>query len=850
MLAAILLFLALLPAPAGAGSAYLWEGFEREINWESGDGAATVDRQVSPEERTEGERALKLLFKSSAPSAWAGTTRKEELDWAPYGAVLLDLWVPEGLPDARASIVISTEDEKRAHEAFLPPLHPGWNRDLRVDLLTATFLSAASNYKPTGWLVERSDVTRVAIRFYPGAAATGEVFVDNIRLERTGLLVIGDLAVNPLLKMTASGIDLGYVPPDLRLRRRDFTPVQSFDDDLPWTPADTTVTVEPEPGLTSYGARALAVRFPASPEGFDLQLTGTAGRLAGSRLFRLEIFDAGGPASVSLRLEDTGGNTYESRRTSLRHGWNSVIWDFTNREVWHGGVMDPGVLTRLSAVCLNIASPTAGRLVFDGAAVGSVRIASAAKGSAKFPISYHPSPDFEATVTPRAEDTWYGNSLRGARSAGAEAWLDEGSLRADFGGFRTGLLYRRKVTAFDNPINALVSPENLGEEVAAFETQGRIGDTEVQALAASRLEYRRYNSHMPTGFGPEALVGVRARHDAGGGIRLGATFLEHAARYAAGVSGIPLRRRTAGLDAEGSFASGNFSLRAAAEGAMTAGDRYSTGAIVPANDRYYAGASVAPSYGRFGLSGGYTLMGYDFDASFTKKGGNSEMVSGSGSVQLEGLPVVRALDAVPFTGGTLAKNLAAGLSGWRYETRDRYADPGTGVLVPMSSGYEVEASLGNDYESTPNFSLKVAVLEESNPWTRTPVIEDVLTLRAPLPANLVLNLVGETSSARTFDKASGESGESWAREAEIGLECHFASNLVVSAMFEYSRSREAWEGGWGDATDHRKWKASARQPIGPSTVVQVDYGAPPLYGSDYGAQDTLDVVTVYVKSSF
>jgi len=33
-------------------------------------------------------------------------------------------------------------------------------------------------------------------------------------------------------------------------------------------------------------------------------------------------------------------------------------------------------------------------------------------------------------------------------------------------------------------------------------------------------------------------------------------------------------------------------------------------------------------------------------------------------------------------------------------------------------------------------------------------------------------------------------------------------------------------------------------------VIQADYGVPALYGEDYGSQDTMDVITVNVKSSF
>jgi len=829
-------------APA-RGSEYLWEGFEREINWEAGDGAATVDRQVTGETATEGRMGLAILFKSATPSAWAGATLKEDMDWSPYGAVVFDLWVPEDVPGMRASLVVSTGDEKFTHEAFVPDLHPGWNRDLRVDLLGRTFRTAASNYEPRGWLTGRSGVTKVTIRVYPGTVATGKAVVDRIRLERTGLFVIGDLAVNPVIEVTASGVHLGYVPPDLRLRRGDFTPVQSFNDGLPWTPADPGIRIEPDRGLTSYGSRGLAVRFPAVPGGFELELNGLESRLAGSRLFRLEVYSEGRGEALRLILQNTAGTEYTSSAKTLKHGWNSLIWDFTNREGWSGGVMGPEVLGDLASVRLEVKSDTAGRIVFDGAAVGSVSIASAAKATARFRVSFHPSPGFEVALTPCVEDTFYGSTPRGTHDAGPEGWLDSGSLRADAGGFRTGILYRTRVTAFDNPINALVNPENLGSEVAAVESQGRLGAAEVQVLAASRLDYRRYNSHLPSRLGPEALVGVRARGDVGGGVRVGGTFLEHATRYGAGGAGIPRRRRTAGVDAEGSVAAGEASLALAAEGAATFGDRYETGAIVPANDRFYAGTSVSPSWGRVGLSFGYSLLGHDFDAGFTEKGGNQELVSGSGSFQLEGLPGARAL-------GPVAKNLSVAVSGWRYETRDRYLDPVTGATRPQQIASEASLSLSNDYEAAPNFGASVAVKDTDDPWEERPELECALSMRVPVEGVVTVNLEGDRDTGRTVTKETGERNDSLKHGLAVGLTREFKTNLVLSATVEWEWAREAWEGEWSGTEMYRKVTASARQPIGPSTEVRVDYGVPALFGSDYGAQGTLDVVTIYVKSSF
>jgi len=837
-------------AASAAGHPYLWEGFEREILWESGNGAATVDRQVASGEATEGARAIRILFKSSAKSAWADVRREEDLDWSPYGTFLLDVFNPTDLENVRVSVVIESGGEDISHEYFLPVLAKGWNRDLRVNLLEPAFISAASNYQPRGYLVGRSEVSKVAIRVYPGEVATGSVLVDNLRLLRTGILVMGDVGVNPVAEVTASGVHLGYVPPDLRLNRRDLVPVQSFDNSLPWTASDAAVTVEPDTEFTSYGKQALAVRFPAMPRGFDLELNGMEAKLAGSRLFRLDVYDPGTGVSVFLKLRDADGGEYESRQAILRHGWNQLIWDFTNQGKWTGGTLTPEVLDRLVGVTLNISSPRPGRIVLDGAAAGSVSISSAAKTAARFRVAYSPSPGFEVVATPRVENTYYGTSIGNVHDAGPEGYLESAGMRADLGLFRTGLVYRQRVRAFDNPINSLVNPEGFGSEISAFEVQGRYRNTEMQGLMASRLEYGRYNSRVPTGFGPHALAGARVRHDLGGGVRVGGTFIEHAARYGVGGAGIPRNRRTGGADIEGSMTRGKASLKMAVEGAMSAGDRYETGLVIPANDRFYYGASVSPSWGRLGLSFGYSLMGYDFDADFTEKGGNSELASASGTLQLDGLPGVRILDRVPFTGGTLARNLSFGLNGYWYATRDRYRDPTTGELHPSGTGTEAELSLGNDYQATPNFGMSVALKNGESQWESNPGIEESLSLRLPFPGDVVANLTGRLSSSRTEKKMGGGMEEQRAQTVDATLQRDFASNLVLSTSYSWTRYRDSWDGVWGDVSWHDRWTLSARQPIGASTVVQVDYGVPALYGKDYGSQDTLDVITVNVKSSF
>ena len=48
--------------------------------------------------------------------------------------------------------------------------------------------------------------------------------------------------------------------------------------------------------------------------------------------------------------------------------------------------------------------------------------------------------------------------------------------------------------------------------------------------------------------------------------------------------------------------------------------------------------------------------------------------------------------------------------------------------------------------------------------------------------------------------------------------------------------------------EHARLTAGLRQALGPNSLIQVDFGQPALYGTDFGSRDTLNVVTVLVKT--
>jgi hypothetical protein len=803
---------------------------------------------LDTEHFTEGVHGLKLDFTAVTPTARAVWYHSENLDWSPYGSLILDVYNPTDLPGLKLGIAITTTDRYLEHEAYTEPLAPGWNRDIRIDLKAPVFSSAASDYKPVGHLVGRGEVKGVSLHLYPGSATAGWITVDNLRLERAGLLSVGDFALNTTLDLTASGGRIDYLPPGMRIRSSDVSTVESFESGPTWTTSQPDVAIASTRDRVSTGSEALAVRYPASPDGFNVDLPGMETRLAGVRQLRLDVWCDGPSASIQLDLYDTDWNEYRTNQYWISHGWNTVIFDFTNQNIWEVGVMTRDVTSRLAWVSVRIRSRWPGRLVFDGLATAGVSLRGAAKPGVIASGSWHPTQNLEAVVDARLEDTWYGRTLASARSAGPQGRVEAGHVRWDESGFRTTAFWRRRVTAMDQPIYLLISPWKLGHEITGAETAGRLFGNEIQALAVSRLEYATYNSRVPTGLGPERVGAVRVRRNITEGTRLGATYMEHLSSYPGTVGEVPRQRGTTGLDAESHLESGKFTLNASVEGAYTSGPVFrDPSANAPPNDRFYGATSIAPGLGRLSLSYGYQLFGYDFDGDLSSYGPNWGGHSAGATFILEGLPGLKWLSEAPVYDRTLAKDLKVSAFFWNSASRDRFESV-EGGLKPRTLELEEGVQLANDYQARPNYYLTVDRTRFRSDDYQSQETEERLSVRVPLWWELVASVGGELSQTADRDFASKESGTGWRRIVNAGLERYFKGNLYVHAEIAWRRNRSAWEGKWEDATENARVTAGLRQTLGPNSLIQVDFGQPALYGTDFGSRDTLNVVTVLLKT--
>jgi len=830
---------------------YLFDGFERELLWEASTGTAATGRILDPAIATEGRNSLKLTFKSVAPAGKAICYRSLTADWSPFGALLVDIYNPTDLPNLKVGIMIVTTGRWLAHEFITTPLAKGWNRNVRVDLKGRCFSSVASDFQPTGFLAGRGEVQSLQIIAYPGEAAEGEINIDNIRLERAGIVTAGPFALNTTVDLTASAGKLDYLPPGMRIRQRDLVPIESFEGPLGgFSSWQSEIVTGPATDYKSHGSTALEVSFPSSPDGFHLNLAGLEARLVGTKQVRMDVYCPGPGAQIALYLHGNDGSTYYSEPSWIGHGWNTRVFDFTNQNDWSGGVVDESVLSDLTSVDLLIISRTPGRLTIDDISAGTLTLKGAGRAGALLSASFNPAQNFEIIADYRAEDTAYGSSASDIHSPGAEGWLDAGSIRWDSGGFRTSALYRRRVSTMDQPVHLLLSPHALGTNITGVETAGSVLGFEVQGMAASKLEYERYNRHAPTGLGPETVAEFRIRRTVAEATRVGITSLIHRAKYGTGVTGYPELRNTWGADAETRVEAGKkFSVNGSVEGGVTAGDRNIFDPTVPENDQFFGAANVSPEMGRLKLSYGYSLFGYYFDADLSVWGSGWAGHDVSATLNLDGLWPAQALATIPVYDRSLGNNLEVVAFGTIWESRDRYTDSG-GQLKPRTTGKTGSVSLLNDDKARPHFSVGLNFEESTNEWERVPELEELASLRVPLPWDTAVTVSLEWEQNESHDPWSSEHDHGWKQIQQVSVEKYFKFNLFLNVYGQAYRSQKSDEGVWDEPDQRFKLMGGARQDLGPNTTIELLYGSPALLGTDFGLQTTINVWTLTLKSYF
>ncbi len=835
---------------AQGGYVYFWESFERELNWKVDWQTSGYGRQLDEHYASEGGRSLKLSFYAKSDSARAGYYIDEEMDWTSYERVLLDIYNPTELENVRVDVVIRTGDGWVSHEYTVPPLKKGWNKNVSVDLLAPEFRSELSAWRSKGYLAERGEVKSFGVTVYPGAPGNGNLSLDNIRLVRRGLVDVGDLSVNVGVEGIASWGDLSYWPPGLRMREGEFSRLQSFETAPYWDGGSYDAVVEPSSEFASHGANSLSVTFPASPDGVTLNCVGLEKTLAGKAKLRFDVYNPGREVDIQISLMDNKWGYYGSNSRTIGHGWNTVIFDFGNAEDWYGGEIAPQVLENLFSVSLRIVSRYPGRLYFDGLSGGDLALEGAGQAGAKIHAAYTPSKDLELSVDYRAEDVFYGDAWSNARNAPPEAYLEAAKLRYDLGKFRSNLLYRSLVTSFDNPKNGLIQPWSVGYEIVGVETAGRLGKYEMQALLASRLEYERYNDRMPTGLGPESLLGFRVRRDLSEESRMGISYTTHESRYGAGVAYKPPRLHNYEVDFDGNMQIGKLRTSLVLEGGVTQGKEPDPTTELPDDDKYYTGLDVSGGVSRLSYWYGREAFGYYFDTDFLGKASNNVMFYSGAGYDLAGLKFFERLENLPYCDETVTDKLSFKVNLMQGHSRDVFTDAITGEEKWRFLFKDSNLQLSNDPRAKPSFFFSVGIGENGGFWSESKDNYCDAEFLLPLDWNVTLGCDGRWSRGDWKEIASGLKG--WSRNDyyDLSVEKYFTSQLHLKTNLSWRLKRRAEDGVWGEQRRYFKWQGEARRPLGANTQVSVYYGFPALLGPDYGQLETIEVWTVKLVSYF
>ena len=189
---AVVLFAVLLLSSSGVCNAagVVLFGFEKDTDgWRIPDWALekedSIAREiaVSSDWASEGKKSLAVSCEF-LDKKWSGAYVEIEdyYDWAPYGKIVADVYIPKDAPAGLKGKIILTvgEDWKWVEMGKTIPLTPG-----QVTTITADLRPGSKDWKNT--VVDdsfRKDVRKVGVRVEDNRTAwKGKIYIDNIRVE-------------------------------------------------------------------------------------------------------------------------------------------------------------------------------------------------------------------------------------------------------------------------------------------------------------------------------------------------------------------------------------------------------------------------------------------------------------------------------------------------------------------------------------------------------------------------------------------------------------------------------------------------------------------------------------------
>jgi hypothetical protein len=342
------------------GNSLLWHGFETSNSWTTTDwnNNAFSNPMITGDFVSEGKKSLEIKMDAKQPGQQAVIQLLDTGDMSQVKKISVDIYNSSSV-NMKIYLMLKTGQNWVYHESKRLDVKPGWNKSIAFDLSAGEF---GSDGKYNMQIKEPNAVRRLGFIFEPEAKAQGAVFMDNVRLEGTGLdkLLPAD---------TGAETDTGSE-----------VLLDSFEGGrLRWSAAGTwscATGVENTTITASAGKGAMKANYNLKEPGMNaVFMIEDSLDLSDASEIKMDVYYPDEfPSNMTLALS-TGDKWLwqEYTTTKLKKGWNKdVTFSFKDKKwknegsKWSSSV-NPDAINNVRRICLTLfpANMGAGYVIFD-----------------------------------------------------------------------------------------------------------------------------------------------------------------------------------------------------------------------------------------------------------------------------------------------------------------------------------------------------------------------------------------------------------------------------------------------------------------------------------------------------
>ncbi len=286
----------------------LVDSFEGTLTWKADTVGDPAILSIVPENATEGNNSLHVAFQNNGKGE-AIIYREGNMDLSRSQTLLLDITNPQS-----AVVYIATAFQTGSdwvyYESKPVPLQPGLNKNVLFYLTSPEYRCAESQWKFSSNLRNRDQVQRINFLIFTGSFKTGDIYLDNIRLQQ------------------AQGITSGAT-----VTNRRTVLISGFENEVQWIPlaGSEPLDVSLSNEHVTEGNNSLKLTYQKGKTGMIgmmLDFTGLTEELKTSNGLLIDIFNTSNETTYFCVAFIMGRRWtwYESSMALLHQGLNKDIW--------------------------------------------------------------------------------------------------------------------------------------------------------------------------------------------------------------------------------------------------------------------------------------------------------------------------------------------------------------------------------------------------------------------------------------------------------------------------------------------------------------------------------------------